>query len=260
MPKRILVVEDESIVARDIQRTLQRLGFDAPMVVDRGENVLDASREFQPDLVLMDIQLKGRMNGIEAARALQDELSIPVLFLTAHSDVATVEGAKGATPLGFLIKPFEEDDLRVAVEVALAKATADRQLRESYQLLSDVIATVGDAVLVLARDESILFANARACELMRLDPGSPAQPWPKQLTLATQEAQVDEYERVRLLGPTTIEGLLLRGPRRKSRAPGLAKLDPAIVRVIIFPANMDLLPRKMAIQSEELARRIRELI
>ena len=108
---RILVVEDESIVALDIQCRLESLGYEVPATVASGEQAVEQADALRPDLVLMDIQLQGRMDGVEAADQIRQRFGILVIYLTANADHPTVQRAKVTEPFGYLIKPFEEREL-----------------------------------------------------------------------------------------------------------------------------------------------------
>ncbi len=127
VPSRILVVEDEAIVAADIQDRLEALGYVVAGWGTTGEEALDLARNSNPDLILMDIMLKGPMNGIQAAHQVRVELSIPVIFLTANSDEAVLEKAKISEPFAYLLKPFEERQLRTNIEMALYKSRMERE-------------------------------------------------------------------------------------------------------------------------------------
>ena len=121
----ILVVEDESIVAKDIQNMLKNLGYDVPVVVFTGEDAVKKAAETHPDLILMDIKLKGNMDGVEAAKQIHDRFNIPVIYLTAYGDEKTLERAKLTEPCGYILKPFEERDLRTNIEIGLYKHKID---------------------------------------------------------------------------------------------------------------------------------------
>ncbi len=129
-PARILVVEDETIVAMDLAATLRRLGHEVVGTVGTGTAAIERARSSNPDLILMDIRLKGPMNGIEAAAAIQRERTTAIVFLTAHADIETVERSKVAAPLGYLVKPFDEQNLHRIIEVALHRAATERSARE----------------------------------------------------------------------------------------------------------------------------------
>jgi len=127
---RILVVEDETIVAMDIRGTLQRLGYDVVAVVSSGDAAVEAAAEQRPDLVLMDIRLQGGMDGVEAAVRIREKSPVPIVFLTAHADEGTLERTKLAAPYGYVLKPFDDGELSRAVELAL-----HRHREESEQLV-----------------------------------------------------------------------------------------------------------------------------
>ena len=112
----IAVVEDEGIVAMDIKKSLQILGYDVPFVSDSGEKAISILENKKADLVLMDIVLKGKMDGIDAARIIIDKMNIPVIFLTAFENVSTHERAKILKNCGYLVKPFEDSNLKSVIE------------------------------------------------------------------------------------------------------------------------------------------------
>jgi len=116
---RILVVEDEGIVALDISQTLESLGYEVVGNVDTAEEAVEKTKSLQPSLILMDINLKGEMDGVQAAGIINDTIKTPVIFLTAHADEATLQRAKLTQPYGYILKPFESDELRAALEIVL---------------------------------------------------------------------------------------------------------------------------------------------
>lgn len=118
---KILVVEDENVVALELKKRLKRLGYQVPSVATSGKEAVSKAEGFLPDLIIMDIRLKGDMDGIQAAQAIREIKDIPVIYLTAHSDDETLKRAKQTEPYGYILKPFEEDDLRTAIEIALYK-------------------------------------------------------------------------------------------------------------------------------------------
>jgi two-component system, response regulator PdtaR len=116
---RILLCEDEYIVAKDIETSLKNLGYYIAGVVHSGEEAIKKAEETFPDLILMDILLKGHLNGIEATGQIKQKLDIPVIYLTAYSDQNTIAKAKQTHPEGYILKPFEERELHTAIEMAL---------------------------------------------------------------------------------------------------------------------------------------------
>jgi CheY-like chemotaxis protein len=141
-PSRILVVEDEAIVAADIQDRLEALGYQVAGWGTTGAEALDLARSSNPDLILMDIMLKGPMNGIQAAHLIRIDLSLPVIFLTANSDEAVLEQAKISEPFAYLLKPFEERQLRTNIEMALYKSRMARERARLMRELQDALATI----------------------------------------------------------------------------------------------------------------------
>lgn len=128
-PLRIMVVEDEALIADEIQDRLTRLGFEIPTVTDTAEKALEAVQAHSPDLVLMDIRLKGKQDGIQAAGVIRERFKLPVVFLTAHSDHATLSRAKETGPFGYVLKPFQERELLVAIEMAIHMHELEENLR-----------------------------------------------------------------------------------------------------------------------------------
>jgi CheY-like chemotaxis protein len=118
---RILIVEDEFITATDIQSSLVAMGYDVPAIVDNGEEAIRKAGELRPSLVLMDIGLSGRMNGIEAAKQIRERFDIPVIILTAHTDESTFWTAIASEPYGYIFKPFVTREMKIGIEMALHK-------------------------------------------------------------------------------------------------------------------------------------------
>lgn len=133
MKAKILVVEDEIIVASDIKNCLERSGYTVPAVVLYGEQAIEKVAEYQPDLVLMDIMLKGDINGVEAAQEIIKRFKIPVVYLTAHCDTNILQKAKNTQPFGYIIKPFAENQLITTIEIALSKYQAEIVMREALE-------------------------------------------------------------------------------------------------------------------------------
>lgn len=140
-PVRVLVVEDETIVALDLTNNLKVLGYDVVGTAATGEDAVAKAKSARPDIVLMDIMLKGEMDGIQAAEIIRSQVKIPVIFVTAYADEKTLERAKVTEPFGYLVKPFEERELHSHIEIALYKHRMERQLRESEERYS--LATQG---------------------------------------------------------------------------------------------------------------------
>lgn len=135
----VLVVEDESIVSKDIQHSLKKLGYNVVGAAATGERAIELARSENPDIVLMDIMLKGDMNGIETAEVVKREMNIPVIFLTAYADEATLAKAKVTEPYGYIIKPFKEVDLHTSIEMALYKHKKEREVEKERDLLYSIV-------------------------------------------------------------------------------------------------------------------------
>ena len=132
-PIKILVVEDEIIVAEDIAFRLKKLGYAVTATVASGEEAIEKVAENQPDLVLMDIVLKGDMDGVTAAEKIRTRVDIPTVFLTAYADDKTLQRAKLTGPFGYIIKPFQQNDLRVAIEIALHRHEIETKMQEALK-------------------------------------------------------------------------------------------------------------------------------
>lgn len=169
MTMNILVVEDESIVAKDIQMCLNKLGYNVIGVYSTGEEAVEVAREKEPDLVMMDIMLKGEMSGIEAADIIRKYNDVPVIFLTAYTDRSTVDKAKETEPYGYIIKPFKEIDIQTAIEIALYKHSREQVVKKErdfyYSLVEkqespDMIFVKANQRLVKIRYVDIYFIEA----------------------------------------------------------------------------------------------------
>ncbi|MBN3808622.1 PAS domain S-box protein [Paraburkholderia sp. Ac-20347] len=158
-PARILIVEDDWVVARDIAQQMQRCGHNVIGQVATGEDALALAARDKPSLVLMDIRLEGALDGIDAARQLRAAHDVPVVFLTAYADEDTVRRATLTEPFGYVLKPFDDLQLRTVVEMALYKHDAERRLRESEQRYAVTLASIGDGVIATDTDGRITLMN-----------------------------------------------------------------------------------------------------
>lgn len=166
----ILVVEDESIVSKDIQHSLHKLGYNVVGAASTGEKALELARSEHPDIVLMDIMLKGELNGIETAEIIKRELAVPVVFLTAYADESTLAKAKITEPYGYIIKPFKEIDLHTSIEMAIYKHNKEQVIIRERDLLysivenkesaSDFIFVKSNSRLVKLRTSDIYYIEA----------------------------------------------------------------------------------------------------
>jgi len=162
VPARILVVEDETIVARDIQQSLTRLGYDVPTTATSGEEAIRKTKEIHPDLILMDIVLRGQMDGVETVRQINRQFDVPVIFLTAYADDSTLERARTTSPAGYMLKPFHPNELRPAIELALHRAQIDRHLKESLRWLVTTVRCMSDAMITTNRCGRLTYLSPAA--------------------------------------------------------------------------------------------------
>ncbi|MFT7543608.1 MAG: DNA-binding LytR/AlgR family response regulator [Gammaproteobacteria bacterium] len=134
----VLVIEDEKIVSIDIQQSLKKLGYNVVGAGDTGEKAIELALSLRPDVILMDIMLKGDMTGIEAAAAIKKEIQVPIVYLTAYTDESTLAKAKLTEPNGYIIKPFKEVDISTTIEMALYKHKKDEEVKKERDLLYSI--------------------------------------------------------------------------------------------------------------------------
>jgi PAS domain S-box-containing protein len=170
LSRRIMVVEDEQIIAEDLRDRLKVLGYEVVGIAATGAAAIAMVEVERPDLVLMDIELKGESDGIKTAEQIRTRLQIPVVYLTAHSDRATLDRAKLTEPYGYLIKPVEDRELHVVIEVALYRSAMDRRLRESERRLAIMLNSIGDAVISTNDRGAVTFLNPVAVTLTGWNP------------------------------------------------------------------------------------------
>ena len=163
--KTLLIVEDERIVAKDLQQTLQRLAYHVPMIASTGAEAVHAVQTIKPDLVLMDIQLRGNLDGIQTTAEIRKNYDVPVIYLTAFADEDTLIRAKITEPFGYIIKPFDEHDVHSTIEMALYKHSIEKKLKASEHWLTATLNSVGDAVIATDINEAIIFMNPTAEKL-----------------------------------------------------------------------------------------------
>jgi len=170
MKKKILIVEDEAIVAKDISVCLEKIGYEVLGTFSKGEKALDFMGSNSPDLVLMDIMLSGDMSGIDTSAKVKEKYNIPVVFLTAYADEKTISKAKVTEPYGYVIKPFKEIDLRTSIEMALYKFKKEKEKLAGIEtssfnsnvsaISSEYIYVKSNSKLVKVQNSNILFVEA----------------------------------------------------------------------------------------------------
>ena len=171
----ILIVEDEAIIAMELESQLQSLGYEVTSIVNTGEKAIENAEADKPDLMLMDIRIKGEMDGIEAAEVIRNRFGIPVIFSTAYLDEERIERAKITMPFGYVLKPIQERDLKVTIQMALyvAKVDVERKkteeaLKENRELLRTTLESTTDGILVVDQKGDVLHKNSRFAEMWRI--------------------------------------------------------------------------------------------
>ena len=165
-PYRLLIVEDEALIAEETADRLTRLGYQVLGIADTGPQAIAMAQQLQPDLVLMDIRLKGAMSGIEAAEQIYQSLQTPVIFASAHSDRETLQRAQINAQFGYIVKPFRENDLTMALRVALHRHQVEESLRSSHITHASILASINDCVVVANAQGRVGFMNLPAEELL----------------------------------------------------------------------------------------------
>ena len=156
---KILIVEDEIIVAEDIKEYLEEIGYTITAIADSGKQALREVTLTRPDLILMDIFIKGKMDGIQASAKIWDEFKVPVVYLTANSNLETIQRAKITAPFGYITKPFKEIELQTTIEIAVHRHKLEKQLKEREQWLETVLSSLGDAVIATDDQSCITLLN-----------------------------------------------------------------------------------------------------
>jgi hypothetical protein len=243
---RVLVVEDEAIVAADLAEKLGHLGYEVAGIAADGEEALALACRERPHLVLMDIRLEGSVDGIETAEAMRLRVDVPVIYLTAHSDPDTLARAKLTGPFGYVLKPFEDRDLATQIELALYKHKADRQIREQREWLRVMLTSIGDAVIAADADSRITFVNRAAESVTGWSAGEAVgRPIDSVFRLIDEQAGDPPKETVAsvlgedgTISPTSYNALVTRNGRRvpieNSAAPILDSAGQVIGEVIVF--------------------------
>ncbi len=165
MKAAIYIIEDEALVAEGLKRSLTKLGYRVVGIAYDGASAIPEVATHGPDLILSDIRMRGEIDGIEAIRQIKLRHQVAVVFVTAHSDVETLKRAQQVEPQGYLLKPIENPDLEIAIEMALDKHRRERELIESRHLLNTALACIGNAVVFIGKDGAVINLNREACEL-----------------------------------------------------------------------------------------------
>lgn len=161
----IFIVEDESIVAKDIQNSLTKLGYNVVGFANNGKDAIDKITELMPDLILMDIMIKGPLTGIEVSEKIKEKMNVPVIFLTAYADEGTLSRAKITEPYGYILKPFKEIDLHSTIEMAVYKHQKDSALLKERDFLYSLVENKDEK----AKDILFVKSNSRLVKVYLKD-------------------------------------------------------------------------------------------
>jgi PAS domain S-box-containing protein len=164
--KNILVVEDEGLVAKDIQLSLEDMGYNVVNTVSTGEEAIELIEMSNPDLVILDIVLKGEMNGIDTAKEILKKYDVPLIYLTAYGDRDTVKMARETKPLGYIVKPYKQEDLYSTIEVALHTHEMKNKMKESERKYRNLVETIHGGLALVDGDENFLYVNEGMCEIL----------------------------------------------------------------------------------------------
>jgi PAS domain S-box-containing protein/putative nucleotidyltransferase with HDIG domain len=231
---RIMIVEDESLVARDIDNMATSLGYEVCGIASSGEDAVAMAARLRPDLILMDVIIKGGLDGISAAEKIWETYRIPLIYVTAYADELTLKRAKITEAFGYILKPFDERELKVTIEMAFYKSRMGMRLQEREEWLSALLKSIGDGVIATDRDGLITYMNPLAEKLTG---------WRQEDVLKkplveiynTTEAQNDSNERETILSakdgtqfPIEVTATLLNGSQRNSSGQVLVFRDISV--------------------------------
>jgi two-component system, cell cycle sensor histidine kinase and response regulator CckA len=167
--KRILIVEDEALIAIDLEQRLTGLGYAVPGIADSAASAIQEIEDKHPDLLLVDIRIRGPVDGIALAEQVKHRYKLPVIFLTAHADPSTLQRAKATEPFGYLVKPVGTASLPTAIEVALYKHKIEQELRRQRSWLETTLRSIGDGVVVTGAAGNVVYVNDSALHLLQTD-------------------------------------------------------------------------------------------
>ncbi|MBL7095358.1 PAS domain S-box protein [candidate division KSB1 bacterium] len=165
LEKKILIIEDDHVIGMEIKDRLETLGYNVLTRLSYGEDAIEQAGDLHPDLILMDIQLAGEIDGIQAADKIRDLYDVPVVYLTAYADDNTLERAKITEPFGYVLKPFEERELVSTIEMALYKHVIEQKLKNNERWLATTLKSIGDGVIATDTEGRIIFMNPIAEQL-----------------------------------------------------------------------------------------------
>ncbi|MGZ4057181.1 MAG: response regulator, partial [Bacteroidia bacterium] len=171
MEKKILIVEDETVIAMDLQVSLERFGYKVIGHVTRGEDVIETFNSVIPDLILMDIKLEGALDGVETAQLIHENYNIPVIFITSYSNSDIIERAKKVNPFGYFVKPFNDRELRTNIEIAIYKHETELKLKESEKKYRELSESIQQIIIECDFHGTLTYINQSGLEFLGLNYG-----------------------------------------------------------------------------------------
>jgi diguanylate cyclase (GGDEF)-like protein/PAS domain S-box-containing protein len=201
---KILTVEDDAIIGSHLQYLLKNLGYTVVGPLTSGEEAIKIALEIHPDMILMDVQLEGEIDGIEAAQKIQSTQDIPIIYITAFADEKALERAKITSPFGYLLKPFDERILHTTIEMALNKHKLEHELKESESRFRTLVENQGEGILIADMKETIVFANPAAESIFGFPKGTLVGKNFKEFTDKSQFASIKKQTRLRKEGKKSV--------------------------------------------------------
>jgi diguanylate cyclase (GGDEF)-like protein/PAS domain S-box-containing protein len=263
MAARILVVEDDNVIGRQIEQILTRLGYEVAGKLASGEDAVRQVEEFSPNLILMDIMLAGKMDGVEAAEQIKQKLNVPIIYLTSMADDATLQRAKITAPFGYILKPFDERILQITLETALYKFESEKRLAESEKKFRTLVETQSEGIILVDPNEKVYFANRAAESILGVGVDELVGKNMSDFAPEDQFEIIKAQTRLRKKGEKTSYELGLIRPDGKKRnilmsgAPWLDKGQAYNGSLGIFS---DITEQKMAIEAERDQRALAEAL
>jgi PAS domain S-box-containing protein len=166
--KKVLIIEDERIIARDLQDKIEGLGYDVPYVIYSGEDAINRVIHIKPDLILMDIKLEGTFDGVDTAREIKKIFDVPIIYLTAYADSDTLKRVKDTDPAGYILKPFKERELDTTIKIALFKYKAEQKLKERAAWLESILDSLPEMIIVTDSSGKIQLINPAAAGFLSI--------------------------------------------------------------------------------------------
>ncbi len=188
---RVMVVDDEAVISMQLEERLEAMGYDVVGTASSGEEAVDMAIDLRPDIILMDIVMPGKLDGIQASEMIKAELDIPVIFLTAYTDEKFIDKAKDVEPFGYIVKPFQEKEIRACIEIAIFKSRIERRLRESEERYRSMVDSASKAIIAINSSGKIIYWNHASEVMFGYSAGEAAG---KPLTLLVPEQLGKELE------------------------------------------------------------------